>query len=743
MHPLLLLSFIKATTISLDSVQQLPAVEVVASLKHQSAIFEQPASTSSFLLTDIENKRIESPKDLSLIAPNLYQPDYGSKMTSSMYVRGLGTRMDQPTIGLYIDNMPILNKNSYDFDFFDIRRIDVLRGPQGTLYGRNSVGGVINIFTLSPLSYQGSRFSAGYGNANTFNVHLSTYQRPTETFGFSVSAYHKQSDGFFINTYTGEKTDRYFGNGVRFRMQWQLNNDWLADNITSVNLVKQDGFAYSKYNTETGETLPINHNDPCNYERSTITNGLSFRYSQPKVMFESTTGFQYLNDEMTLDQDFLPESYFTLTQRQREKAITQEFILRSNLANQTWQWLFGLFGFYKHLDMNAPVTFKKNGIDELILENANNGIHTVLPGQDLLLQEEEFPIYSNFVLPNYGLSFYHQSSFHIKKWTFIAGLRFDYEQAAIRYNNSTLIHYTISPAWNYYRPVKTEIAGEDKTSPSFKILPKFSAMYSFNNGNVYASAARGYKAGGYNTQIASDIVQNQMMNDMMDDMGVYLNLNNGIDISSLSYKPEYSWNYEVGSSIRFFDEHFSANAVLFFIDCTDQQLTVFPPGKSTGRKMSNAGRTQSFGTEISLNYTDKKFHFNAAYGYANAKFISYNDGNNDYAGNFIPYAPQNTLALVGEYKIYLNKKYLDMIRFQVDWTGVGKIYWNEDNSLSQPFYGQLGSSIALSKGNAKIQFWAKNITNAKFNTFYFKSMGNSFVQQGKPLQIGTTFSFTL
>jgi outer membrane receptor protein involved in Fe transport len=720
-----------------DSVRVLDEVQVVASIKQQG-LFEQVASVSDFSMKEIENQRIESPKELSLVTPNFYQPDYGSKMTSSLYVRGLGARIDQPAMGLYVDNIPILNKNGYDFDFYDIRRIEILRGPQGTLYGRNAVGGVINIFTLSPLNYEGTRFSASYGNKNTFDVNLASYKKITEKVSMSISLSHKQSDGFFVNDYNGEKTDKFLSDGARMRYIHHITDRLTADYILWFNTVKQDGFAYAQYDLQTNEIKPVNHNDICTYDRTAITNGLTFHYQNNKFIAESTTSFQYLNDKMTLDQDFLPLSYFTLTQSQNEKAVTQEFIVKTN-TKAAWQWISGFFGFYKHTKMSAPVTFKQTGIDSLILKNANRGLEYINPDLKMILRENEFPINSDFTLPNFGFSLYHQSSYKLGALTFTAGLRADYEQAAISYKNSALIHYRLTTDlgdWadqNFYKTIETQIFG-NKSQSFFNILPKLSLMYHFSKGNIYVSAARGYKTGGYNTQIFSDILQSQMMTDLMRDLGVYPTSTSSI--ADVPYKPEHSWNYEIGTTLHLAKNRLTANGVLFFVDCTNQQLTVFPAGKNTGRKMSNAGHTRSCGAEISLNYTDKKYRFSANYGYTNAKFLQFSDGNNNFAGKTIPYAPQNTVSFVGEYNILIKKPFLHRILLQANWQGAGKIFWNENNTLSQPFYGLLGAQISLVKGNAAISFWGKNLTNKNYNTFYFKSIDNSFMQKGKPLQAG-------
>ena len=109
-------------------------------------------------------------RQASALAPNFYMPAYGSRMTSSVYVRGLGTRIDQPAVGLNIDNIPIINKDNYDFDLADIDRVEILRGPQNILYGRNTMAGLMNIYTVSPLSFQGMKARVSYGSRDSYRV---------------------------------------------------------------------------------------------------------------------------------------------------------------------------------------------------------------------------------------------------------------------------------------------------------------------------------------------------------------------------------------------------------------------------------------------------------------------------------------------------------------------------------------------------------------------------------------------
>ncbi|MCC8035434.1 MAG: TonB-dependent receptor [Rikenellaceae bacterium] len=717
---------------------ELPLSEVTAPLKQKGDIFHQPIAGTSFTLSRIQGEGISTQKDFSLLTPNLYLPDYGSRMTSSIYIRGIGARMEQPSLGLYIDNVPILNKNNYEFDFYDIRRADILRGPQSTLYGRNSIGGVINIFTLSPLEYQGVRASAGYGNGNTADVVASVYRRPTEKFGWSLAISHHSSDGFFTNEYDGSHADKILTEGVRGRLQWKLSDKLFVDNTLSFNYVDQKGFAYAYLDPLTGHAGNVNHNDPCKYYRTGLINGTTVRYDGPRYQFQSVTSYQFMDDRMTLDQDFLPVSMFTLVQAQKEHAVTQEVLFRSNDDSRRWHWLAGAFAFYKHNRMNAPVTFKEDGIEQLILENANKYIEEFLPGNSLTVEEDMFVISSRFKLPAYGFALFHQSSLETGRWRLTAGVRADFEHIAMRFDNYGAFSYNLPMDGPQYNLLETAMHGNE-THSFFEILPKVSAMYRFRAGNLYATVTRGYKAGGFNTQIFSDILQNKMREDLMAVMG----FNSKSNTTKTSYEPESNWNFEAGTHLVMMESRLRIEAAAFYIHSRNQQITVFPPGQSTGRLMSNAGKSRSRGAELSAGYTGRNFILDASYGFTDARFIEYNDNQNDYKGHKVPYAPRNTLYAGGEYRFEIPKGFLDRISLRVDWRGAGSMYWNEDNSAKQGFYGLWGGDISFKAGNYRLDIWGKNLTGKRYDTFWFKSIGNSFVQKGKPRQYGATLRFNL
>lgn len=462
--------------------------------------------------------------------------------------------------------------------------------------------------------------------------------------------------------------------------------------------------------------------------------GLTINANWGNVSLSSITSFQYLDDNMTLDQDFLPLEYFTLTQRRREWALTQDFVAKGREKN--YDWLVGAFGFYRHTDMSAPVTFKDFGIDQLIEKNRNE------QNSDYPIDwnDDSFLLGSDFDIPNYGLALYHQSHYDWNRWSFTLGLRLDYEKSTLDYNSYCNTSYTIYKGavenGEVFRVSPVEIDDKGHLEQSYlQLLPKLTVAYRLplsDASRVYASVAKGYKAGGFNTQMFSDVLQ-QRIRGMMGLSELY-------DVDEVvTYKPEKSWNYELGAHITDRAGRYSAGLSVFYVDCRDQQLTVFPDGTTTGRIMTNAGKTRSCGVELSASWRPiERLSLNASYGFTDARFVEYDNGKADYKNKFIPYAPQNTLFVGASYSIPINRSWLDCINVNVDAKGIGDIYWDEANSVKQPFYGLLGASVRFQKSDFSLDIWGDNLTNTQYNTFYFVSIGNAFLQQGNPARCGVT-----
>ena len=724
------------TLISVDKVQ-------ITAIKQGSELRREAVAASILSGRTLEMRGVSAVKEVMTDIPNLFMPDYGSRTTSSIYVRGMGTRIDQPVVGMNIDNVPLADKNLYDTELPDIERIEFLRGPQATLYGRNTMGGVINVYTLSPLIYQGVRLRADYGSRNAFRVAASSYNKLGEKFGFSVSAQYFRHDGYWRNLYDNSLCDKE--NSGNFRTKFQYREGALSiDNTLAFSIVEQGGYPYEYIGSPNPDKHreelvgKICYNEPCTYGRIALNDGLSIRYEFEKFSLASITSYQYMNDRMHIDNDFLPEYYFTLEQRKQQHQIAEDFVLRSKEEGR-YRWLAGVYGFFKRENMQAPVTFGPTGIEKLILDNINNNSDDDGDlrwgdldgnGSDKLLLD------SNFTTQNSGIAAYHRSELHLGRWRLALGLRLDYELVQMLYRTTTDTYRSFFPDDTSKEPytIHTKIDDSDILSRGFfEFLPSFSASVDLDakgRNMLYLSASKGYKAGGYNTQMFSEVLQRKLKNSM--------GLSQNIDVDQLcAYDPEHSYNLELGGHFGTNDGAFTADASLFYIECVDQQLTIFPNEDSTGRMMTNAGRTRSFGAELSATARlAKTLVLSGSYGYTNAKFKKFVSGGVNYAGNFIPYAPKNSLSLRLMQTVPFRSQWIDRMVLSVGATGAGRIYWNEANDVSQPFYALLEGSVRFEGEKWAVDLWCKNATNTKYSVFYFESMGNRFVQRGRQMTGG-------
>ena len=747
-------------------------VIVIATPKENNRLRQQPLSATSFSQGDMRNNSVTSVKSLSGLVPNLFIPDYGSKLTTSVYVRGIGSRINTPAVGLYVDNIPFIDKSAFDFNYSDIERIDVLRGPQGTLYGRNTMGGLIRVFTKSPFSYQGTDISLGAATYNNYKASVNHYHRISDKFAFSAGAFYEHEGGFFENVArNNEKIDKGDEVGGRMRAIWLPKDNLKLDFTVNYEYSNQGGYPYQLtslsetdiyYQDLKGDLGKVAYNNECGYMRHLLNGGLNLEHQADNFILSSVTGFQYLKDEMNLDQDFTRKNVYTMSQRQNSKTISEEIVLKSK-PGRRWQWTTGVSGFYQWLDTEGPVTFHEDGISSL-MENNVNGIFKkikeekpMMPDMSLDITDENILIGGNFKSPMLSTGIYHQSTINdiiFEGLSFTAGLRMEYERYWLDYNSNTNINFDFKIAVMPmpFKGLNTSPKVNGNISHDYiQLLPKFALQYDFNkSNNIYASVSKGYRSGGYNIQMFSEIVQGEMINGMiavLDEKSHGMVSQMGGDKiphyefniqETTMYKPEYSWNYEIGSHMTMFDGRLQADVAAFYMDTHDQQISRFA-ASGLGRITVNAGKSRSIGGELALKaqITDA-FSLNGNYGYTHATFTDYVVSDEvNYNGNYVPFVPQHTFNIGGQYIFRMKRgAWLDNIMLNANYKGAGRVYWTEQNNAYQNLYGTLNGRISLNKGNGQIGIWINNALNTKYQAFYFESMNRGFAQMGRPMQIG-------
>lgn len=754
-------------------------VVVVSQPKENYRLRQQSLSSTSVGGFQIQKLGTRDLRELSSYIPNFVMPNYGSRLSSAMYVRGIGSRVNSPAVGIYLDGIPVMSKSAFNLHHYQTSRIDVLRGPQATLYGQNTEGGLVRIYSRNPFEYEGTDLKLSYGSRYYRNVELAHYHRINDHLAFTVAAFNDAQKGFFRNTNTGNRADKYDEAGGKIVLKAKLNRGWNVDLLANYQYVDQNGFPYGKLDLETGKaSLPSTTFDGT-YLRHSFISGVTVNHTGADYSFASTTSYQYLKDKMNMDQDYLPADYMSILQEQLQNSLTQEFTLKSNRAvGGFWNWTAGGFFSYQWLKTNGPVFFNEgmtqpigNAIQKQMYNAMVNAMAQKMIAQGMPEKaakaaaakaiEKAGGVSMNvnmgapglYHTPQWNLGFFHESNFNITdRLTATLGLRYDLMHTAIHYDASAYMQMSANVMGKKATYVLDSSLDHEVSDDYSQLLPKFGLNLKIDElgSNVYATVSKGYRAGGYNIQMFSDVLQTELNANRNQAMrGDYHITHTEDDYQridkTIAYKPETSWNYEAGAHLNLFDHMLHIDLSAFYMKVTNQQLSVMAGNYGFGRMMVNAGKSHSCGIEAALRgqLFDGKFDWAMSYGYTRSKFDKYVDGEGedavDYKGKYVPYVPQHTMAAMADYRL------TDWLTLGANVNAQGKTYWDNANTYSQKMYAVLGAHVDLNFNAFNVSFWGRNLTDTNYNTFAVDNSATGtkeyFAQRGNPFQCGVDVRF--
>jgi outer membrane receptor protein involved in Fe transport len=416
--------------------------EVVISAKETAPSERLPAAISLLPAGKLNREGARSLKQLTARVPNLYMPDYGSKLNSPVYIRGIGSRTGAPAVGLYVDGIPYLDATSFDFQLLDVASVEIARGPQGTMYGRNAMAGIIRVTTRSPLRDPGFSARLLGGSRRHALLALSGVTPLGRRSGLSATINYTHRDGCARNRHDGRLAGTRDDLAARLRVQ--LLHHSRSDLHIAAERSRQQGYPYGK--VENGIIAPPDQDEQGSYDRDMFVAG----YTLAAGPLRAVTGYQYLRDKQAVDQDFSPDPLFFATQRQRQSALSQEFIARLD-HRDNYRQVSGLFAFAQWHDKAV----------------------------DVFTRPTDAVARSRYHYFTRGLAAYHQSTldnFPLRGLSLSAGLRLDREVAS---QAATVLRF-------------------------FELLPKASVAFSRGGHTLYLSVAKGYKTGGFNATFSND-----------------------------------------------------------------------------------------------------------------------------------------------------------------------------------------------------------------------------------------------
>lgn len=663
-----------------QGVVQLDEVTVEA-MRRSQPFLDVAASLRVFTEKDIEARTIERLGDAFDASVNtLLRSQRGGNDASVISIRGVSNTAfgTDPTVAIYRDDVFVGNDASFNLTMVDLDQIEILRGPQGTLYGRNAIAGAVNVRSAQPeLGATYTKLDALFGTDMTLQGRAVVNAALGADLAVRAVAFGDYSNGWVPNLADGKDYDGAKDGGGRFQalarpsenLELLFSTDYATDQGSRGNRGPFGSVWQSGYNS----AIP--------FVSSIASYGASLKatYDLGAIDLISVTAWRGADGD-GLGGDFTPSPFRRNGFNRDYNQASQELRLVSK-PNDKLEWTVGSLFFgsddtrYEFTGFNFPLP-----------------ANVLFPGQPALPAGYEEGTHSNLL--GWSGAVYGDATWHVtEKLEILAGARLSYDHREIDYD-----HRSTVPGLTLGAPQQLLLQSMDNTD----ISPKIGLAYEIApKVRAYATVSRGYKAGGFNLSFAPT--------------------------SDLSYAPETAWNYESGVKASLFDGKLDVAASLFYFDWSNQQIYSFN-GYSVW--IANAPKSRNYGGEIEVTARPLEgLELTAGLGLLDARFVdapaSQSGGNAD--GNWQPLASKYSLALSAQYTRPLTGELNGVAR--VDWNWRSSFYFDVDNTIEQGSYGIVNARIGVEARDWSVYLVALNLFDQEY---YMVATNNGYGPYGAP-----------
>ncbi|MEM9218017.1 MAG: TonB-dependent receptor [Cyanobacteria bacterium P01_F01_bin.150] len=659
---------------------------IVTAQRTEEDVQDVPISITVLTDQDIEDANIDTFRGIADNTPNYTVFDAtGSRFFDFYSVRGLSNFNfgSRDAVGFFIDDVPYDYGSFLSQNLVDLERVEVLRGPQNTLYGRSSQAGVVNVITRRPTDQFEFNGVASYGSFENFESQASVSGPIVEDqLGFRLSGSYGSRSGYYQNTFLNDDVDDESGGNVRGQVVWTPSDNWEVLLNASYDDYFTDGTAFSPLDSD-----PFEIAQDINGFNDTSGNAQSLRvnYSGADLRVTSITARRFSTQDFLSDLDPTPLNTGVFTSEIDNRVFSQEIRLQSPETSEQLQWLAGAY--YENRSFNVAGE-GLNFAEEAPLFFGDFGI----PGSTLLRDSDvDEELFAGFGQVSYQLT---------DALTLTAGVRYETITSTLDSLEQTLS----IPGF----PEQTLLSANDAEQSGDIVLPRATLEYRFSpDVMVYGSIARGYKPGG---------------------------VNNFADAAeTITFNPERSWNFELGLKSSWLDDRLGVNMALFHNPVDDFQVRAFDPFTTAVTGITNADASIT-GFELEARATPLDgFDITAGFGLADANFTDYPD-RPDLDGNALPYAPEFT------YNVGLQYRSPTGILGRVEVAGVGTTFFDDANTLRQDPYAIVNARLGYEFDNYGFYLFANNLFDTEYTTFQsFNPGGVTFGFFGVPATVGMQF----
>jgi iron complex outermembrane receptor protein len=639
---------------------RMPTVTVTAQ-KEPADRQKVPISVTAVTRETIDQAGIRIVSEAAIHAPNTVFTEWSARKLSNARFRGISSSPNNPGITTYYDGVPQLNANTSSIELLDVDQIEFVRGPQSALFGRNTLGGLVNVTSSRPsrTGWTGS-LSLPFGNFGAWSVRggVSGPVSDAVAVGFSVAQVNRE--GFTVNDVTGNDLDNRSAFSAKGQVLWTPNANWETRVIVTGERARDGDYALQDVGALRTNPFHAARDFDGFANRDVFGTTIQVRRTGGPIVVSSTTGFLNWETQDVTDLDYTPQPIITRDNTENAFQFTQEVRFASAEdarielgANASLRWQGGLFLFTQNYDQNAtnsfsPFVFAPFAVDQTSPLSALDDFGIGLFGQGTITFADRFDV--------------------------SAGLRFDHESKEGRLE--TFFNPAVAPP----RLVEADRSFSN-VSPQFSV-----AFRATSDHTIYATAGNGFKAGGFNPASPA---------------------------GSESYGEEHTWNVEGGVKTLWAGGRVSANAAVFHIDWNDLQLNVPDPAVPAQFYISNVGGATSSGVELELaGRAAPGLDLFASYGYTHARFGPGSvSGPISIDGNTLPSTPDYTASVGAQYSRLVGS---GTVSARADVVFSGAFQYDDANSLGQDAY----SLVNLRGGYTARRWLAEVFVRNAFDTEY-------------------------
>lgn len=679
------------------------------------AIQSLPETTVAINAATIEANGIDNIQSFTSQISNVTFTQAQQPGVNFLTVRGISQiRNAESPVAVVIDGMTLPDASAMNMSLYDIELLEFVKGPQGTLYGKNAIAGAVNIVTKDPTNKNKTKVMLTGGNGGLFGAGLSSSGAITKNkFFYSVTGRYSSFDGLINNTFLNQKVDFSQEYNFRGKLKYRFSPRWSAVFVQDNFKIEAGGNYYVTKTDLFDPTIPVLADNDYSSEPfgdilgdSELSNSLSsfkLEGALEKAKFQSVTSYNATRRYYIGENDYSQYAFSKVSQQSDSDTFSQEFRLTSNTdedakLNYTVGTLYQNSKRYLNTSTFLNRTYYEGGFVDASAENADYSTDPLVGNDD----DNTIQTLAGFGFLDYKV---------LPKFTVSVGVRVDYDKLT---NESRISNNTIENDITVWQP-------------------KFSLAYEFSETVLgYANYGRGYRSGGFNSDETVKFGR--------------------------TYEPEFTNNYELGLKTSFLNNRIIFNNAFYRIDFENQQQYTFIPVTPAVLGIYNFEESKITGFESELkfratNYLDffaslglndgeiEKGTYNrltnaAAFDYETSEVV-------DVSGNTSPFTIQSTFQIGANANFALAEK--SKLGFHVNVDSRGTQYWDPLEEYKQDPFTLVNARVNWKLNKFGITVWANNIFDTKFNTEFFPTAEfgfNNLRFPNTPTTVGVDLSYT-